>query len=320
VAFVYILVAIKMATESSGTFEAEIVNATFPSVAVTPLSFTDYLTALRAQRVCVQDGKDFIISGYNPDGYNWQVPLIKCDSRKCDETNVGTDARPFCEYAIVAVAGSDEGGKARANDFKAWMEATYPAIVSEMPFDFSLVQVFDSSTAMNDYIRRPQYGEVTKPKIGMGIVWEGNDNAKFSYHLRPNATNFNAPEQEARPATITTPSTGLVTDSFARDDFSVCIPMDGSSTQGPLEQSCTGQYLYNGVLTFQRVVNDFVLDQSGAAALGYKVAEAGVQFINFPTKEYESAGFYATIAGTSLSASGQRQCHSTRFLSFFSFS
>jgi hypothetical protein len=74
--------------------------------------------------------------------------------------------------------------------------------------------------------------------------------------------------------------------------------LDETASLGPLEHSCTGQYLYNGVLTFQRLIHDFVFDASGAAAAGTRVAEAGVQFTSFPTKSYESSGFFDTIQGT----------------------
>lgn len=65
--------------------------------------------------------------------------------------------------------------------------------------------------------------------------------------------------------------------------------------QGPLSGSCTGAYVYNGVLTFQRLVGDFILSATGASA-SYPVAEAGVRFVQFPTPEFEDAGFFADIA------------------------
>jgi hypothetical protein len=297
-AFIYVLVAIKSATNKSGS---SIVEATFPDMAITPLSFTDYVTALRAKRICLSDGDSkFNISGIANKGYNWQVPLVKCDSRQCTEH--GQDALPFCEFGIVAVAGNNEGGKIRAEEFKGWVEATYPAIMSEgmMPFGFELVQVFDSSKAIDDYIKKSEYGSATAHKIVMGIVWEGDDGANFTYELRPNSTNFNAPESDGRRGSQTTPSTGKLVDNFARDDNSVCVPLDGTASQGPFQDSCTGQYLYNGVLTFQRLVHDFIFHQSGAADAGTRVAEAGVQFVPFPTKAYKSSGFFAGIEGKNL--------------------
>ena len=52
---------------------------------------------------------------------------------------------------------------------------------------------------------------------------------------------------------------------------------------------------YNGVLTFQRLVNDFILESSGASIAGYQVAEGGVQFVPFPTRQYVQSGFYGQL-------------------------
>jgi hypothetical protein len=311
VALVYILVAIKMATENAGTFESDLVPAKFPSVAIQPLTFTDYVTALRARRMCVamdtyneysidyeNTDADFVISGLNPKATNWQVPLVKCDSTCC--TRHGENALPFCEFSIVALTGTDPGGMRRALQFKFYVETTYPSILSanEMPMNFSLLQVFQSSKAMDDYIQRSAYGTFAAPKIAMGIVWDGDNTTNYAYHLRPNSTNFNSPDLAEHYSARTTPDTGQLVDSFAKDDESVCPPIFGATPQGPFQDSCTGQYLYNGVLTFQRLVNDFILFDSGAAALGYKVSEAGVQFTSFPTKQYTSSGFFDEIQGT----------------------
>ena len=277
----------------------EIVNATFPEVGIAPFTFTDYVTAMRAKRICInatEPGK-FDITGIENKGYNWLVPTVKCDSRRCDFD--GQDALPFCEFSILAVSGTDAGGMQRAAAFKEWVLTKYPAITDaeqRMPFKFEFVQLFNSSSAMNDYVKRRSYGTSGNPKISMGVVWEGNDVSKYSYQLRQNSTNYNAPEQEGRPGTQTTPATKTLVDSFARED-DVCAPLDGTATQGPFEFSCTGQYLYNGVLTYQRLVNDFILDASGAAAAGYPVAEAGVQFVPFPTRPYLKDGFFSTIEG-----------------------
>jgi hypothetical protein len=300
-AFISILVAIK---SSSNDLTADVVEATLSDVAMTPLTFTDYVTAMRAQRVCllaetddVGNDASFNISGIMDQGFNWQVPLVKCDSRLCTEHN--QDATTFCEYGMIAVAGNNEGGRIRADAFKSWVETTYPAIVADgvMPFDFDLVQIFDSPDAMNRYVRATDYGVAGMPKIAMGIVWDGDSETNYTYQLRPNSTNFNAPESESRRGTQTTPSTGVSVDNFARDDESVCEPLAGSPSQGPLENSCTGQYLYNGVLTFQRLVHDFIFEESGAAEAGTTVAEAGVQFASFPIRSFRSSSFYDTIEG-----------------------
>jgi hypothetical protein len=80
----------------------------------------------------------------------------------------------------------------------------------------------------------------------------------------------------------------------------VCIPEGGTAKQGPLEESCTGQYLYNGVLTFQQLIGDFILEDTGARndSAGYFVSEAGVQFVQFPTFPYEESGFYGNLGRT----------------------
>lgn len=304
--------AIKNASEGSSSFESTVEPAVYQSQSATTLSFTDYVTALRAKRVCIPQtdptSEDpFLITGISNNGYNWQVPLVKCDSRKCEAAN--QDALPFCEFSIIAVAGSDAGGVERANLFKTWLVANYPAIADgspDMPFSFPLVQTFDSSTEIDDYVTANNYGTTGYPKIAMGIVWEGGDLIKYNYQLRQNSTNFNAPEEEGRPATATTPNTGEIVDSFARTD-TACTPLDGTPNQGPFQNSCTGQYLYNGVLTFQRLVHDFILKQTGAADAGYRVAEAGVQFTNFPTKEYTVNGFYASIEGTCAAVSAAKR-------------
>jgi hypothetical protein len=216
----------------------------------------------------------------------------------------GLDAISFCEFAILAVAGTNDGGKQRAEAFQQWIYDTYPAINpnnpirATLPFNFSLVQIFNTTTDIDTYVQSLDYGRAQYPKIAMAVVFENNDPNVYNYTLRQNSTNFNAPEDEGRPTALTTPPTGTLLNSFARDDFSTCTDQDGTPFQGPFGFSCTGQYLYNGVLTMQRLVNDFIIDVSGAAAAGYTISEAGVNYRSFPSKEYEEAGFYAAIGGT----------------------
>ena len=137
--------------------------------------------------------------------------------------------------------------------------------------------------------------------LQQGIIWEeGNDEMNYLYALRQNSTNFNNPENEGRPGVGTTPKTDTLFDRYAKKD-EVCVPLDGAAEQGRFELSCTGQYMYNGVLTFQRLVGDFILADTTAAEKGYKVADAGVSYIPFPSPEYEEEGFYEAISGMSLS-------------------
>ena len=298
VGFVAILLLIKNSVDSSG---ADTVPPLYPanSRAFRPLSFQDYLTAVRAEKVCeeqgVEDGeRELGISGMANQGSNWMVPMVKCDSRKCDEA--GQDASTFCEYSIIAVAGSNANGLERAQDFRGWMVDRYPELLTDMPFDFDPIRVFDTSQDIDAYVRRNDYGESGVPKVMIGVVWESNNENNYDYRIRLNQTNFNNPPDEARPGAKTAAYTDTVLDSFANDDFSACTgDEDGLPDQGPLEDSCTGKYLYNGVLTIQRVVGDYILDRTGAADAGYAVSENGVQFVQFPTKSYEEEGFYGDL-------------------------
>lgn len=315
--FVGVLVGIKSAVDDSSGIFAGTVPAFYPSdsLTLTPLSFRDYVTFMQAKRTCIRgDGQgdlDFIISGIERNGYNWQVPLVKCDSTLCESD--GQDASKFCEFGSIALAPSrleDKGGKQRALEFEAWVYWKYPELVDLL--SFTVIQQFDSPEAIDAYVEDVAYESSEKPKIAMGIVWEGQDPMKYHYALRQNSTNFNAPEAASRPATSTTPNTKSRFRKYARNDFEVCTPTENTPRQGPLEMSCTGQYIYNGVLTFQRLVGDFIMNQTGAADAGYKVAEAGVRYVQFPIKEYEDSGFYGTISGKWIHLSSSMEISSYR--------
>jgi hypothetical protein len=64
------------------------------------------------------------------------------------------------------------------------MYERYPALRTSMPFLFDFVQVFDSPEEMDTYVRDTRYGDSEFPKIGMGIVFEGNAADSYSYWLR----------------------------------------------------------------------------------------------------------------------------------------
>jgi len=72
--------------------------------------------------------------------------------------------------------------------------------------------------------------------------------------------------------------------------------------------SLSSVLLDNGILTFQRLVGDFILFDSGATDEGYSVAESGVSFSVFPTFEYEESGFFSDAGG--------RLLHAFHFVSF----
>jgi ATP-binding cassette subfamily A (ABC1) protein 3 len=316
--FVFFLVLIKLSVENSSNFMQETIPAYFPnnSDAAIAFSFTDYVTALQAKRVCQTipavpgrspDGEktDFGITGIDSKGYNWQVPFVKCDSRKCEED--GEEASgPFCEYLALGVAASsdsDEEGKKQAAAFSDYIYERYPELKNndKLPFTFDFVQSFDSEKDIENYVTSTEYKkeDPLKPKLALAIVFDGTDaSIDYNYKIRVNSTGFNSPEDEARPATPTTPPTDKLLDSFVKEDAYTCPDLVGGGPEfGPYATSCTGQYMYNGALSTQRLVNDFIIKHSGAKDEGYFVAEHGVKFAPFPTQDYVENGFYAQIAG-----------------------
>lgn len=311
IAFVGFLVLIKMSVENSENFAPEFVEADLPTGndALKIFSFTDYVTSLQADRKCAvvgpapwladADSSGLSITGIFNAGYNWQVPFVKCDSRKC--TAEGEDALPFCEYLALGVAPSTENdtvGLAQADAFRDYIYARYPVLLDgdAMPFSFPFVKEFPSNQAMEDYVQSPEY---VNPKLALGVVFDGasDPTINYNYQIRVNATGYNSPELEGRPATVTTPPTDQLFTTLARTDSESCPDLvGGTPDQGPYSWSCTGQYIYNGALTIQRLVHDFILQDTGAADNGYFVADHGVQFVSFPTKAYTENGFYASIA------------------------
>jgi hypothetical protein len=304
----YVLVAIKNASVNEG-LEAEMIKATIPEDLETfqPLTFNDYLTALQAKRICLPSKRNatstpYLVSGISPNflsnTFDWQVPLVKCDSRSCKEP--GQDASSTaCEYNIIGVSGNG----VRALDFVAWLGRKYPVLSQreKFPFDFDLFRSFQSSEEMDLYVQSPNYGQYPmNPKMAMGIIFEGDDPNVYNYTLRQNSTNFNSPENEARASILTSPNTKKMLDDFAKNDNSACALWVGAPNLGFLQQSCTGQYVYNGILAFERLVNDFIIDDSGASSTkngGLFVSEAAVQFVPFPARSYRDSGFYATLGG-----------------------
>ena len=306
VIFLAILVAIKKSLEGNENFSPQYVAAAIRDQngdAFIPLSFTDYVTAIQAKRICIpsasEDPSKFDITGMPLDNYNWMVPFVKCDSRACKQLD--EDARSkYCEYQILAVAPKtveDSVGRVRADSFTDYVYAAYPALKNStlMPFDYPFVQMFDSESDVQNYVTSRDYGTSGNPKIALAIIFEeGSSEKDYAYTLRVNSTNYNSPEAEARPGATTTPDTSREFYSFAKED-NACEPAGGPD-QGPFQSSCTGQYMYNGALTTQRLIGDWILSDSGAAAANYTVSEHGVQFLPFPTLAYTKDGFYAAIA------------------------
>ena len=303
VVFICILLAIKNSLEGSDGFSPEVVPALLPNdtFTVIPLSFRDYVTSLQVERICeptlsLTDATtwEYQISGY----YDNQNPFLKCDRRLCRES--GQNATDFCEHLILALApqdSSDERGLARAESFRAYVNLAYPEVVINRTIDYPFVQMFGSDSEIAAYVKDESYGKSGSPKIGFAVTFpDGSSEKDYVYTLRMNSTNFNQPEQQKAPAQSTTPETNRDFSLYSKTD-NACTPVGGTASQGPMENSCTGQYLYNGAITVQRTLQDWILVDSGSKAEGMFVAEHGVQFVMFPTQEYTINGFYAVIAG-----------------------
>lgn len=129
------------------------------------------------------------------------------------------------------------------------------------------------------------------------IVFDGNFTNSYKYWLRQNSTHFNSPERvrEGRPTAQSTPPTDRLFNHYARTDGETCNRDMGAPSLGKYQNSCTGLYLYNGVIATQRLVGDFILDQTSAADLGYSVSEGGVQLVQFPQPAFVQSGFFVSL-------------------------
>ena len=301
---IFILVAVKISLQNNKSFSPQVIEAEFPgnNQAIIPFSFNDYVTAIQAKRVCFIEPStgEWAVSGIDFRGYGWQVPFVKCDSRACQEE--GEDASfKYCQYQILALApmnSTSSVGKVRAESFRDFTLNKYPALVNNVPFSYDFIRIFESNQEIDDYVTSSDYGGLSKPKIGLAVIFSDVASVKeYKYDLRINSTNFNAPEVEGRPGTATTPNPAKLFDNLANVD-STCTPIGGTAVFGPNMNSCTSQYIYNGALVIQRLVNDWIIKDSGASAKGYNVAEHGVQFVPFPTKQFTKNGFYSTISGS----------------------
>jgi hypothetical protein len=231
------------------------------------------------------------ISGIYNGGWNWQVPFVKCDSRFCKDE--GEDASGLCEYLALGVAPStatDIAGLQQAEAFRDFIYERYPVLLdgASLPFDFEFVQMLESNAEVEKYVKSEEYGGDV-PKLGLAVVFDGKSDPtiNYNYAIRSNSTGFNAPEYSARPATTTTPPTDKLFETFGRTDKESCPDLIGGAPElGPYGSSCTGRYAYNGFLTIQRLVHDFIIADSGAADAGYSISEGGVSFVPFPSKAY----------------------------------
>ena len=283
-----------------------------------PMTFADTVTAVMAQKRCKwvpddniddENGDDshFEITGIDDRSKNWQIPYVRCNSQKCTEH--GEDATDFCEYTLFAIAGSNPEGTQRARQFHDWIYQRYPGldtnersrIVQWMNYTDDTLSddefPTDFGKAVDAYVTSPDYG-ITQRKISLAIVFNGSDPNSYQYAIRQNSTGFNVVEDQdsLKPGTRTTPKTVYRTNLFASSDLESCSTLTASSgvnygDLGILGTSCTGMYMYNGVLTAQRLVHDFVHYDAGNVS-GYNVAEAGVQFVQFPQENYTPTGYF----------------------------
>ena len=294
-----ILLLIKESLKDNESFKPTTVPAKFENEALKTFSFLDYVTAVKTPRTCVDmpfemrfDRRDFwtqrfSISGINPG--NWPVPFLKCDFRQCEEA--GQDATDFCTVHVLAVAPSTEGELDRALAFQDYILETYPQIPVDM------VKQFSSTQEIDEYVTDKMYGvkDESRPKIAVAVVI-GGSGKDYEYTIRANSTNFNSPELAGRPVMATHPDTKTKFDLLARQAKNVCDLEGGTSDIGKSENQCTNQYMYNGALTIQRLVDDFIIHDTGARVAGSYVAEGGVSFVNFPSREFVKDGFYATVS------------------------
>lgn len=291
--------------------DSTVQEAIYPddTLALVPFAYTDYMLAIQSQKVCYsRRGTILEVTGQQQTGENWQVPFVRCDGRKCQY--LGQDAQPFCEYSFLAVAGStddDTGGMERAKQLQEYIYKKWPFLLNVQngrdnpgrPFPFEFVQIFRDSDAMDDYVKRNDYGTDGVPKIGMGIVFDGNDPNHYKYWLRQNSTNMNVPGGETtnHRLVLTTPPTDRNFNNFARNDFETCMLDRDAPKFGDFQNSCTGLYIYNGVIATQRLVGDFILNQTGAGDAGFSVADGGVSYVQFPQQEYIDDGFFRLFEG-----------------------
>jgi hypothetical protein len=304
-----ILLLIKVSLKDNDAFKPQTIPAVIPEDSIRPFSFLDYVTAILEPRKCVTKSKfsfydrelrnlKYEITGINLQ--DWPVPFVKCDAFNC--TSDGEDASKACATNILALAPKTAGEDERMMNFKEYIYSTYPQL--EQFTDYDIVQTFDDSAAIDDYVKSPDYGVVEdssggvkKPKIALAVVI-GGEGKEYDYAIRTNSTNWNNGELNGRPGMITQPNTDREINSFAKQAASACPVEPGTVRTGnrEYESNCNVQYMHNGALTIQRLVDDFILSDTGAVAAGFSVAENGVSFADFPSKAYVQDGFYEITA------------------------
>lgn len=276
---------------------------------IIPFSFQDYVTALQAKRVCVVDPTasaleqilglaPLVISGINYK--EWPVPFIFCNSYSCRIR--GENATDYCTYRTLALAPMNADVKGEVDqmlEFKGYVENRYPQLTSgALPFEHDFIQIFGSNEELDSYVTSETYGGWAddgqyNPKVAIGVLFSGGGGGKsYEYTIRTNSTNFNSEENSAQPVAKTTPNTERVFEPYNREDSSSCST-PGAPNMGRYGGSCTGQYMLNGAVTIQRLLDDWILSDNG---VNTNVAQSGATFLPFPTNEYIKTGFYENIS------------------------
>ena len=310
VGFVCILLTIKLSLQDTDGFSPEIQPAVFPAAneAIIPLTFRDYVTSVQTPRFCFAAGKDRYVTGMLTN----QNPFIKCEGTSCAKGITGlVDATENCEYLILAIAPKTATTRAmnRASKFANYTLSKYSDYNNTGHYQYPMIQMFDTEQAVTDYITSDAYGTGSAPKIAFAVVFEDSaSETDYAYTLRLNSTNFNIAENAAQPVSSTTPPTTRKFSALAAEDDACALENGSPDQQRGNDASCTYQYMFNGAIAIQRLVNDWIHDDTGTVAVGLGVAEHGVQFVPFPTKEFVTNGFYAQINGKAASCCCHCHC------------
>ena len=229
----------------------------------------------------INELEDFYITG---NQYGSANPLVRCDPSRCEES--GENATKYCEVRRVGLVNTP-------SNFRSYVEGRYGTEL----LDYNQVfHEFTSNDDLNDYVTGTNYE--SQVKIAVAVMFDETFGFEdgYKYTLRVNSTNFNNPEESARPVSQTTPWTSVITADYYKDDDE-CVFGDagGAPMIGPLGESCTGKYIYNGAITLQRLVNDFIIFDGTDGDINYQVAEGGVGYVPFPSIPYIEEGFFGSI-------------------------
>ena len=211
--FCLVLVILTELAEDSEHFKPKHIKARFSSdlQTVQMFSFTDYVKALEAKRICLNrtsanhnssseelsyfrntNHSNFDISGMPNHGKNWQVPFVQCDSRRCQYH--GEEAYQYCHYPKLGLAPSvvdDTGGSERLLRFRDYIYERYPQLQnSSLPAFRSnnqqqkgrrstgeFIQLFESNQAIEEYTQHPSYGIIS------GLPLPNNNNDRTTDYM-----------------------------------------------------------------------------------------------------------------------------------------